>query len=248
VIESRARPPRADPFPRCSKNRTRDAAAAAPTLARSWLRLTASERVAHAANPVVTRIGNAAVAVRKDGDTGALSARPRLAQPTIRERTRGEGSEPQSNGRRVGTSGTGKTRRALGLGQAACGAGPRARFVTAAGLVSRRETEPNPDTRERFLGPRDRARLGSRDELGSVTTRRGGVELWFRGFADRHERGGIPITSNRPVSDGLPIVPGERRTAALRDRLRHRCHVFERNGESDRFREAMNSKKRRKPE
>ena len=37
-------------------------------------------------------------------------------------------------------------------------------------------------------------------------------------------------------------------TAALLDRLTHRCHVFEMNGESYRFRESMKSKKAKKSE
>ena len=35
-------------------------------------------------------------------------------------------------------------------------------------------------------------------------------------------------------------------TAALLDRLTHRCHIFEMNGESYRFRESMKTKKNRK--
>ena len=67
-------------------------------------------------------------------------------------------------------------------------------------------------------------------------------------FADRHERGGILITSNLPCSDWVEIFQGERMTAALLDRLCHRCHIFVMNGESHRFRESMKSKKGRKPE
>ena len=40
----------------------------------------------------------------------------------------------------------------------------------------------------------------------------------------------------------------ERMTAALLDRLTHRCQIFEMNGESYRFRESMKSKKNRKAE
>jgi hypothetical protein len=36
--------------------------------------------------------------------------------------------------------------------------------------------------------------------------------------------------------------------AALLDRLTHRCHIFEMNGESCRFRESMKRKKNRKPD
>jgi DNA replication protein DnaC len=36
-------------------------------------------------------------------------------------------------------------------------------------------------------------------------------------------------------------------TAALLDRLTHRCHIFEMNGESYRFRESMKGKKDKNP-
>ena len=48
-------------------------------------------------------------------------------------------------------------------------------------------------------------------------------------------------------SSGRPFYP-ERRDSigALLDRLTHRCHIFEMNGESYRFRESMKTRKGRK--
>ena len=50
---------------------------------------------------------------------------------------------------------------------------------------------------------------------------RGGVELLFRVFADRSERGSILVASNLPLSEWNQIFQGERMTAALHDRLTH---------------------------
>ena len=86
------------------------------------------------------------------------------------------------------------------------------------------------------------------DELGYVTMSRGGVELLFRVFADRYERGSLLVTSNLPFSEWSQIFQGERMTAALLDRLTHHCHIFEMNGESYRFRESMKTRKNRKSE
>jgi DNA replication protein DnaC len=86
------------------------------------------------------------------------------------------------------------------------------------------------------------------DELGYVTISRGGVELMFRVFGDRYERGSLLVTSNLPFSEWGQIFQGERMTAALLDRLTHHCHILEMNGESYRFRESMKSKKGRKAE
>ena len=50
------------------------------------------------------------------------------------------------------------------------------------------------------------------------------------------------ITSNLPFGEWGTVFQGERMTAALLDRLTHRCHIFEMNGESYRFRESMKAK------
>ena len=47
-------------------------------------------------------------------------------------------------------------------------------------------------------------------------------------------------------SEWCQVFQGERMTAALRDRLTHRCHIFEMNGESYRFRESMKAKQPKK--
>jgi DNA replication protein DnaC len=226
----------------------RDATAADQTFVQFLLRLTEIELAARASNAVVTRIRNAEFPVLKDFDTFDFSAMPQLSKPKILELARCEWVEQKYNCCLVGTSGTGKTHIAVGLGQAACRAGLRVRFFTAAALVSRLEKEQKQYTLDRFLGQLDRAHLLICDELGYVTMSRGGVELLFRVFADRYERGSILITSNLPFSDWVQIFQGERMTAALLDRLCHRCHIFEMNGESYRFRESMKAKKGRKPE
>ena len=154
----------------------RDAAAADQTCARFLLRLTAIELAARASNAVVTRIGNAEFPVLKDFDTFAFRAMPRLSKPRILELARCEWIEQKDNCCLVGSSGTGKTHIAVGWGQAACRVGPRARFFTAAGRVSRWEKEQKQHALDRFLGPLDRARLLIRDEPGDVTMSRGGVE------------------------------------------------------------------------
>ena len=86
------------------------------------------------------------------------------------------------------------------------------------------------------------------DELGYVSFSRNGVELLFRLLADRYERSSVLITSNLAFADWSQVFQGERMTAALLDRIIHRCHIFEMNGESYRFRESMKAKKGRKME
>jgi len=67
-------------------------------------------------------------------------------------------------------------------------------------------------------------------------------------FADRYERRSLLVTSNLAFSEWSQVFQGERMTAALLDRLTHRCQIFEMNSESFRFRESMKNKKGKKSE
>ena len=224
----------------------RDAAAGNRTFVEFLLGLTEMELAARAANAVAKRIEGAEFPVEKDFETFDFTALPGLSKPKVLELGRCEWIEQKFNCCLVGSHGTGKTHISIGLGLAACRAGLRVRFFTAAALVSQLEKEQKQYTLDRYLRQLDRAHLLICDELGYVTLSRGGVELLFRVFADRYERGSILVTTNLPFSEWGQIFQGERMTAALLDRLCHHCHIFEMNGESYRFRESMKAKRGRK--
>ena len=122
------------------------------------------------------------------------------------------------------------------------------RFFTAAALVSELEQVQKQYTLDKFLGQLDRVELLICDELGYVSFGRNGVELLFRLLADRYERSSVLITSNLAFADWVQMFQAEQMSAALLDRITHRCHIFEMNGESHRFRESMKAKKGRKSE
>ena len=97
-------------------------------------------------------------------------ALPHLSKPKILELARCEWIAQKSNCCFVGSHGTGKTHISIGLGLAACRAGLRVRFFTAAELVSRLEKEQKQYTLDRFLTPArpgapvDLRRAGLRDD------------------------------------------------------------------------------------
>jgi DNA replication protein DnaC len=224
----------------------RDAAMSNQNYLQFLLHLTELELATRGANAVAMRIKNAGFPVLKDLDTFDFSVLPQLSKPKVLELARCEWIERKYNCCLIGGQGIGKTHVAIALGQAACRHGLRVCFFTAAELVNLLEKAQKQYTLDKFLGQLDRAHLLICDELGYVSFSRGGVELLFQVFGDRYERASVLVTSNLPFSEWNQVFQGERMTGALLDRLTHRCHIFEMNGESYRFRESMKQKKGRK--
>ncbi len=226
----------------------REAAAANERFEHYLLRLTELEIAARASNAMQSRVRQADFPTSKDFDTFDFAAVPTLSKPKVLELARGEWIEQRSNICLVGSPGTGKTHLATALGLAACRQGKRVRFFTAAALVSQLEEAQKQYQVDRLLAQLDRADLLICDELGYVSFSRGAADLLFRVFADRYERRSLLVTSNLAFSEWVQVFQGERMTAALLDRLTHRCHIFEMNGESYRFRESMKNKRGKKAE
>lgn len=211
------------------------------------LRLTELEVAARSANAVAARIRAAGFPVLKDFDTFDFTAVPGVSKQKALELARGEWVEQHFNCCLIGGSGTGKTHLATAWGLALCRLGRRVRFATAAGLVTLLEEAQQQHRLDRVLTALDRLDLLIVDELGYLSFSRAGAELLFQVFADRYERRSLLITSNLPFGEWGQVFQGERMTAALLDRLTHRCHLFDMNGESYRFRESMKAKKEDAP-
>ncbi len=64
------------------------------------------------------------------------------------------------------------------------------------------------------------------------------AELLFEAVARAYERTSLIITTNLPFEAWTEVLGGERLTGALLDRLTHRVHILEANGESYRLRES----------
>jgi DNA replication protein DnaC len=221
----------------------REAATANENYQQYLLRLTELEVAARASNVLRARIKQAAFPVHKDFDTYDFSAMPTLNKPKVLELARGDWIDQHANCCFIGNTGTGKTHLTIALGLAACRQNRRVRFFTAATLVTHLETAQKQYQLERLLTQLDKTDLLICDELGYVSFSRSSAELLFQIFTERYERKSLLLTSNLPFSEWGQIFQGERMTAALLDRLTHRCHIFEMNGESYRFRESMKARK-----
>ena len=211
------------------------------------LRLTELEVTTRSANATAARIRAAGFPILKDFDTFDFTVTPNLPKQKMLELARGDWIDQAKNGCLIGGSGTGKTHVATAIGLALCRLGYRVRFVTAAALVTQLETAQQQHRLDRVLANLERLDLLIVDELGYLSFSRVGAELLFQVFADRYERRSLLITSNLPFGEWGQVFQGERMTAALLDRLTHKCHIFEMNGESYRFRESMKSKSGKDP-
>jgi DNA replication protein DnaC len=225
---------------------SREAADADENYEQYLLRLTELEVATRSANALAARIKTAGFPVMKDLETYDFSAMPSLSKQKILELARGQWIDQNTNACFIGNAGTGKTHLSVALGQAACRVGKRVRFFTAATLVNQLEEAQKQYRLERMMAALEKLDLLIVDELGYLSFSRAGAELLFQVFAERYERGSILITSNLPFSEWGQIFQGERMTAALLDRFTHRCHIFEMNGESYRFRESSKQAKQKK--
>ena len=85
------------------------------------------------------------------------------------------------------------------------------------------------------------------DELGYVPCTHAGAELLFEVVSRAYERTSLVVTTNLPFETWTEVLGSERLTGALLDRLTHRIHILEANGQSYRLRESRRRLKQRTP-
>jgi len=78
----------------------------------------------------------------------------------------------------------------------------------------------------------------SLDELGYVPFSKAGAQLLFEVVGRAYEQQSLMVTTNLPFEQWTEVFGSERLTGALLDRITHRCHIIEANGESYRLRQA----------
>ena len=180
----------------------------------------------------------------KSLDSFDFTAMPSLNKILVLELARCEYIAQRENIIALGNSGTGKTHIALGLGLAACQKGLSVGFTTAAALVHELMEARDEKRLRRFQKQLAASRLLIIDELGFVPLSKVGAELLFEVFSQRYEQGSILVTSNLPFDEWPEVFGSERLTGALLDRLTHRVHILEMNGDS--YRLAQSRKRRLK--
>jgi len=209
------------------------------------LRLAERELIDRERRAAERRIRDARFPVVKAIDTFDFKAQPSINQALVRELiASGEYISKRENVLLVGNPGTGKTHLAIALGFAACAQGKRVRFTTTTAMVTALLEARESRTLQRSQKQLERLDLLILDELGYVPFSKAGAELLFEVISRAYERTSLILTTNLPFENWTEVLGSERLTGAMLDRLTHRVHILEANGESFRLKDA---KKRLRP-
>jgi DNA replication protein DnaC len=202
------------------------------------LRLCERELIDRERRAAERRIKAARFPVLKTLDSFEFTAQPSLNEALVRELMSGDYMVKKENVLLVGNSGTGKTHLATALAFAACAQGRKVRFFTASGLVTLLLEAREERQLERMLKHLQRQDLIVLDELGYVPFSKPGAELLFEVVSRAYERTSLIVTTNLPFENWPEVCGSERLTGAMLDRLTHRVHILEANGESYRLRQS----------
>ena len=184
------------------------------------------------------RMKNASFPIVKTIDTFDFKAQPSLNEELVRQLLRGEYIQRRENVLLVGNVGTGKTHLASALAFAACAQGCRVRFFSVTGLVTQLLEQRELGKLQRLQKQIERYDLLVLDELGYVPFSKASAELLFEVVSRAYERRSLIVTTNLPFEAWTEVLGSERLTGALLDRLTHRVHIIEANGESYRLRDS----------
>ena len=202
------------------------------------LRLTERELIEREQRAAQRRVKSAKFPVLKTLDSFDFRAQPSINEALVRELATGEYLDARENVLLIGNSGTGKSHLAVGLGFAACAQGKRVRFWSATALVTQMLEIREQRDLKRFFNQMEKNDLLILDELGYVPFSKAGAELLFEIVSRAYERLSLILTTNLPFEQWTEVMGSERLTGAMLDRLTHRVHILEANGESYRLQDA----------
>lgn len=140
----------------------------------------------------------------------------------------------------LGPPGVGKTHLATALGREACRRGLRVRFFTAASLVTAYLEAREERQVQRLDAALRKQDLIVIDELGYIPFSPSGSQHLFGFFSQCYERSSVVLTTNLPFSEWPQLFGGDERLAgALLDRLTHKVHILDIQGDSYRLRASL---------
>jgi DNA replication protein DnaC len=143
-------------------------------------------------------------------------------------------------------SGTGKSHLLIGTGMAACDAGRRVRYTTAASLVNELAEAADERLLSRVVARYGRVELLLVDELGYLSLDDRGAELLFQVLTEREERASVAVATNSPFGEWGRTFRDPRLAAAVVDRLTFKALIVETGPDSYRLRASTGTRSTRR--
>lgn len=168
-----------------------------------------------------------------------FTAQPSVKKTLVAELLRCAYIEQRENIILAGNPGTGKSHLATALGVEACARGKKVRFWRVTELVTALMEAREERVLARMKSNLAKLDLLILDELGYVPASQLGAELLFDVISTAYERTSVIVTTNLAFERWVEVLGSERLTGAALDRLTHRCHILECNGESYRLKDAQ---------
>jgi DNA replication protein DnaC len=139
----------------------------------------------------------------------------------------------------AGNPGTGKTHLAIGLGIEACLRNLRVLFTSVPTLITQLKECRSERTLRTFQNRFESWDLVICDEFGYISFDKEGAELLFMHLSLRSGRKSIIITTNLSFDRWQELFGDPVLTAAMVDRLTHKAHLVNMNGNSYRIKETQ---------
>jgi DNA replication protein DnaC len=138
----------------------------------------------------------------------------------------------------MGNPGMGKTHLSIALGLLACNEGFKVRFYSAPMLANELVEAQESHSLVKLQKRLSKLDLLILDDLSYLSFSKQQSELLFQVISDRSERASLIISTNLEFSKWVNFFGDPMLTAALVDRVTHRAHILNMNGNSYRLRES----------